>query len=207
MRLYTLERGERPIIIAAPHAGVLQPGHDIIPLDRIMRAAEPDITPATRRLARLCDATLLTCHATRLWVDLDRRPDDRDPHGAAAIMPDMPDWGERGERLGALYLPWHRTIGLLARLDADRCGHATLLTVHTHADTHRIRVSHAPDTDAMHARTLVDALDAHGLASEATVADDAHLDGDDPRTIRLRLDLPADADPTRLARAVTDTLA
>lgn len=207
MRLYTLERGERPVILAAPHAGVLQPGRDTLPIDRIMRAADPESAAIADRTARLLDATLLACHATRLWVDLDRRPDDRDPHGADAIMPDRPDWKERGERLRALYLPWHRTIRLLTRLDGEQHGHATLLTIHTHDGLERIRVTHAPGTDMERADALARALDAHGLPAFASVADDAHLDGDAAHATRLRLDLPAGTDPMRLARAVTDTLA
>ncbi|WP_190972533.1 N-formylglutamate amidohydrolase [Bifidobacterium myosotis] len=152
--LFGVEAGVAPVIIHTPHAGLLipdMPGCRLASPAMFERTAaivrDRHAAPLGRFLRSATGGTLMIAHATRLWCDVERYPDDREIMnrvGMGAIpVADIdgddlyetgysPDANERGRRFRLMYAPWHRMLDHLADGMIADTGRATLLDAHTY---------------------------------------------------------------------------
>lgn len=141
---FLLHRGDGPLVVSVPHAGVFVPD-----------AVRADLTAAARPLpdtdwhvdalvafVRDLGATLLVATHSRFVVDLNRPPDDAPLYPGQAstgLVPETlfdgtPAWTrpqDTAARLDAIWRPYHSA--LRGALDAarDRHGHAVLWDAHS----------------------------------------------------------------------------
>lgn len=156
--LFETMQGATPLLIHMPHAGQLIPDG----FDRT-RLADPDAFDRACELTRdrhadtlgmetaqSLDATIMLNHASRMWCDPERYPDDREEMNRAGMgaIPirdidghplyqpgQSPGMRERGRRFRLLYTPWHRLLDAQCGLMLDTFGQCTLLDIHTYPKT------------------------------------------------------------------------
>ncbi|MBT1161754.1 N-formylglutamate amidohydrolase [Bifidobacterium sp. SO1] len=146
------------MLIHVPHAGQQLP--DTITPDRFADPTAVDHLYRNIRdmhadtigseLADRLDASMMLNHMSRIWVDVERYPDDReemnrvgmgviythDMNGRPLYQPGRePDGRERGQRLNRLYRPWHATFTNTIRMMLDIHDRATIIDLHTYPKT------------------------------------------------------------------------
>ena len=149
MELWTLARGDAPLIVDVPHAGIHVPDAIALRLTDAARAA-PDTDWHVDRLyafARTVGATVLVATHSRYVVDLNRDPSGEALYPGAdntELCPtrtfanepiyregEIPGEREIAARRGAYHDPYHATLAAeIARVRA-RHGHAILLDAHS----------------------------------------------------------------------------
>lgn len=180
----------RPLVVNSPHSGRLYP-LPFLAASRLklssLRRLEDFCVDALVANAPALGAYLLTAQFPRLWLDVNRAPDELDrallkgplpafadttsPRAragsgllarlageAGAIYHQPPDWPEAQNRLRMAYFPYHAELArLLAQAAQDHASGAVLLL-----DCHSMPSSAAPEADIVlgdvHGRSVAPAL-------------------------------------------------
>lgn len=173
MSLFTLlapERGETPVIVEIPHAGLAIPesvaGSLAVPRDAVLRDSDLYVD-------RIWDgapdhgATLLCAGVSRYVVDLNRAPDDVDrdtvpdhpaprptqargvvwrvtTDGRAALRAPL-RYADLEARLALFHEPYHRALREVVERKRERFGYAILLAAHSMPSTSRDGASRRAD--------------------------------------------------------------
>lgn len=156
MQLITLTTGSKPILIHVPHAGYNLPNtitpnrfNDPTAVDYVYRSTRDMYADRIgQTLADTCNGTLMINHISRLYCDVNRYPDDREPkntigmgaiythdlNGQPLYKPNyQPDGREHGERFNLIYYPWHRILHDQTQLLLNLYDQCTILDIHTYS--------------------------------------------------------------------------
>ncbi len=147
--IYTLTRGEAPLLVSFPHAGTLIPPELEARLTptALQRADVDWHLPQLYAFARGMGATLLAAHHARHVIDLNRPPEDESLYpgqDVTGLIPidtfrkeplyrdgQLPDAAEVAARVERYWQPYHAALRTeLARLRA-RHGHVVLWEAHS----------------------------------------------------------------------------
>ncbi|KAG8148777.1 N-formylglutamate deformylase [Burkholderia catarinensis] len=151
--LYTLQRGDAPLLISIPHLGtaIPTPLRDVY-TDRALTLADTDWhLDRLYAFATTLGATVLGATVSRYVVDLNRPPDDESLYPGqttTGLCPtetfrgepvyregSEPDAAEKGRRVGTYWQPYHTALAAeLARL-REHHGNVLLWEAHSIAST------------------------------------------------------------------------
>ena len=160
MAYFTLtkpDRGETPLVVEVPHAGLSVPeevgAQTVVPREAIVRDADI-LVDKLYEAAPEQGATLLVAHVSRYVVDLNRGPDDVDratvgdhPNARTALQPRGVVWRmttdgidvlqrpltfeEFSRRISTFHTPYHLCLRKTLEERRERHGFAVLLAAHS----------------------------------------------------------------------------
>lgn len=146
--IFRLERGTSPVLVSVPHAGTQVPEDILLRFTSSARAL-PDTDWFVDELydfAPVLGAGMLVAGQSRYVVDLNRPPDDHAMYAGrtTGLVPmetfnglpvysdeNMPDAGEREQRVVEYWRPYHKALGDELQRIREIHGHAVLFDAHS----------------------------------------------------------------------------